>query len=263
MFGRSSSLAIPREHLVHADGEGVEVAAVVEGAVGVGLLRRHVAHLALHPVEDRLVGRDLGDAEVGQLHLARAGDHDVGGGDVAVDQPQRVALGALLLVGVGQRAQRLAGDEQGGGRVELVSAVLDAAQDRPQIPAPHVLHHDEEVLARRHQVDGVHDVGVVQRGRELGLPDEEIDELGLRGELGQQLLEHHLLLEPLHPDLLAEEDRAHAPLGEVLQDDVAVSLGLEQLVFHRSLGARASGTRYQAKSKTGARSPQDWSGFRV
>ena len=60
----------------------------------------------------------------------------------------------------------------------------------------------------------------------------KVDELGLRGELGQQLLEHHLLLEALHPDLLAEEDGAHPSLGEIFDDDVAICVGLDDFASH-------------------------------
>ena len=66
------------------------------------------------------------------------------------------------------------------------------------------------------------DVRVIQRGRQLRLAQEQVDELLLLGELRQQLLEHDLHLEAAGTELLADVDRPHAALGEMLLDDVAV-----------------------------------------
>ena len=66
------------------------------------------------------------------------------------------------------------------------------------------------------------DVRVIERGRELGFAQEQIDELFLLGELRQQLLEHDLHLEAAGTELLADIDRPHAALGEMLLNDVAV-----------------------------------------
>src|SRR5688572_31384834 len=53
--------------------------------------------------------------------------------------------------------------------------------------------HDDEVLAAGgHQIDRVDDVRVVERRGQLRLAQEQVDELLLLGELGEELLEHHL-----------------------------------------------------------------------
>jgi hypothetical protein len=168
----------------------------------------------------------LGNPEVGELDLARRRQEDIGGRDVAVDERQRAAVGAGLGVGVGQRGSDLAADEQHRGWFEQATAPLDAFDDAAQIGAAHVLHDDEVVVVGGHQIDGVDDVLVVERRRQLGLAQEQVDELGLLHELGQELLEHDLLLEAAHPELLAEVDRAHPAFGQVVLDDVAIELGL-------------------------------------
>ena len=55
----------------------------------------------------------LGDAEIGQLHVALKGDHDVFEAHVAVDDAQRLAVLVGLGVRVGQPARDAAGDEHG------------------------------------------------------------------------------------------------------------------------------------------------------
>jgi hypothetical protein len=61
---------------------------------------------------------------------------------------------------------------------------------------------------------------VIERRRDLGLAEEQIAELGPAGELGQKLLEHHLLFEALGTDLLAHVDRTHTPFCEVSLDAI-------------------------------------------
>ena len=112
------------EHLVEADRQGVQVASLIKGVRAKGLLWRHVTHLPLDPVEDRLVGGGLGDAEVGELHLAGHGEHHVAGRDVPVDQAQVLAVEVMLLVGVGQGAEHLPRDEERRRRGEAIPPLL-------------------------------------------------------------------------------------------------------------------------------------------
>ena len=77
------------------------------------LLRAHVIRLAGDDFA-LLVGQKaarLGDAEVGQLHVALEGDHDVLEAHVAMDDAQRLAVLVGLGMGVGQSAGDAAGDE--------------------------------------------------------------------------------------------------------------------------------------------------------
>ncbi len=99
-----------RQH--HAGGK--QVGALV-GDLEIGLLRAHVIGLARHHFAF-LVGQKaarLGDAEVGQLHVAFKGDHDVFETHVAVDNAQRLAVLVGFGVRVGQPARDAAGDEHG------------------------------------------------------------------------------------------------------------------------------------------------------
>ncbi len=66
------------------------------------------------------------------------------------------------------------------------------------------------------------DVRVVERRGQLRFAKEQVDELFLLRELRQQLLEHDLHLEAAGAELLADVDRPHAALGEMLQDDIAI-----------------------------------------
>ena len=108
-----------------------------------------------------------------------------------------------------------------GGR-EPLAAALRLLEQRPQIAARQVLHHDEVLAARGDEIDRVDDVRVIERRRQLRLAQEQVDELFLLRELRQQLLEHDLHLEAAGAELLADVDRAHPALGEVLEHDVAV-----------------------------------------
>ena len=77
------------------------------GAHVIGLARDHFAFL---------VGQKparLGDAEIGQLHVALKRDHDVFEAHVAVDDAQRLAVLVGFGVRVGQPARDAAGDEHG------------------------------------------------------------------------------------------------------------------------------------------------------
>jgi hypothetical protein len=68
----------------------------------------------------------------------------------------------------------------------------------------------------------VDDVRVVEDRREARLAEEELDELRLLGVLGPELLEDDLLLEAAGAALHPEVDRAHAALGQKVEDLVPV-----------------------------------------
>ena len=86
----------------------------------------------------------------------------------------------------------------------------------------------------RDEIDGVNDVGVVEGRREPSFAQKEIDELGLPGKLGQQLLENHLFLKPTGTHLLAKIDRTHPALGKVFENNVAIDWGALRARGHRS-----------------------------
>jgi len=75
-------------------------------------------------------------------------------------------------MGVGQTGQDLQGDVQNGlGRKRALAP--RAPGNRAQIRTPHILHDDEQPVIRGHQVEGAHDVLVVEGGRDLGLAEKD------------------------------------------------------------------------------------------
>ena len=100
---------------------------------------------------------DAGEAEVGHLHLARGGDHDVFRLDVAMDH--------ALLGGLAQRGGDLPHDRQ--GRLQQGRAV--AGEPVAEVLPLHVFLDDVvQAVDVPHLVD-LHDIGVHQRGGGLGL----------------------------------------------------------------------------------------------
>ncbi len=202
------------EHRAHRE----DVAALVHG-LGPRLLRAHVAQLPLERAHGGDVAPVAGDAEVGQLDLAGGGDQHVGWRDVTVDQVEGAALLVGLAVGVVQGRADLHGDID--HRLQLQRALLRprAVHARAQVTTVDVLHHDEVlVLVALPQVQDLHDVGVAQGGRDLGLADEHGVEAIVFAVAPADLLDHHRALEALHALDTPEEDLGHAPHGDALYD---------------------------------------------
>jgi hypothetical protein len=103
------------------------------------------------------LGDGPGDAEVDDLHPPIAPDQDIAGLDVAVDDAPGVT-----------RGERAADAGRDAGRLGRRQGAVPA-QDRRQVLAVHVLHHDER--PRRVLAVVVHgdDVRVAQRGGVLRL----------------------------------------------------------------------------------------------
>ena len=114
-----------------------------------------------------------------------------------------------------QRVGDLSGQEhRAADRDAPVVAELAA-----QALADQVLHHDVRVaVGQDAAVEDVDDPGVTDQRRRARLVEEPRDDLLVRGELGQQDLDRRLARDVL---VLAQVDRAHAPLTELGNDPVA------------------------------------------
>ncbi len=163
------------------------------------------------------------EAEVQDLHETVAQDKDVGGLDVAVNDP--------LLVGVVEALADLDHDRQ----LVLDQQALAGGDQLAQFAALQEFHDDVELaLLLTHVVDG-HDVGVVEAGTGLGLAEESrADFLGDVDVVGDDLEGH----QTVQLGVAGLVDYAHPPPAYPLED-----LILPDLSNHadRCLGA---GLRY-------------------
>ncbi len=167
------------------------------------------------------VGDRPGDAEVHDLDLAGAAEHDVAGLDVAVDDP--------VPVRVVERRQRALGDLDGALRGEPVAGLHQLAQRR----AVDVLHDD---VGDRHTghvglAGVVHgdDVRVVQRRGGVRLTAEAGHERGVPGEVRAQQLDRDAAAQA---QVAALVDLGHAATTDDLAELVALA---EPSLVHRAL----------------------------
>jgi len=166
----------------------------------------------------------LGDAEVEQLDPAVVSDEHVGTRDVAVHDPQGLAVEADLLVGVVQTSTDPLHDmnrELEGNGPPGTSRVT---QHGTEIFAVQVGHGEEVVLTRLTDVVDVDDVGMLEVGRDASLVEEHADEVLVCPQVRQDPLEHDDFLEALDPRALGEEDLGHASHRQLVQQQVATQL---------------------------------------
>jgi len=89
--------------------------------------------------------------------------------------------------------------------------------ERRQVAAVHILHHEEVRTARFASIVGDHDVGMRQPGRSFDLTLEPSQSLRRLGHLGREHLQRH---QPFHPPVLGLEDQPHPALAELVENDV-------------------------------------------
>ncbi len=146
--------------------------------------------------------QDSCQAEVGHLHLARLGDHDVLGLDVAVDD--------LLIGGLCQGRGSLAQHEQGQFQIERAIA----SQVLLQIHALDVLLRDEVYPVDAGHVVDLNDVGMDQRGRRLGLTTKSLHARWIRRQFTLENLQRHLASQR---ELLGQIDLGHGATAKPAQ----------------------------------------------
>ncbi len=161
------------------------------------LLWRHVAELAF---ELTGVGAPLdlggaGDAEVGELHRARAIDEDVAGGDVAVHEAQRLAVVVARRVGVLERAQHRQRDVEADVEQDVVAPGGRRADQAGPRRAVDVLHRHVEFAVLLSEVEDLDDVRVAEVGADARLVDEHRDEVGIARVLGKDAFDGDDFLE--------------------------------------------------------------------
>ena len=158
--------SVARHEVVEGRAERVDVRARVDVLQAADLLGRDVLGRSdgLSRLRQALVlVHALGDAEVHELQLGPAGEHEVVRLDVAVDDPERVRDG--------ERAHRLAHDLD---RVAL--AEPPALQKRAEGLAVHVLHREVVDALDAAEVVDLDDVGVVQARGRAGFLQEPLHE---------------------------------------------------------------------------------------
>ncbi len=163
----------------------------------------------------------LGDAEVGELHVALEGDHDVLEADVAVDDAEGFAVLVSLGVRVGESTRDAAGDEDGEFAGKDAVARVELLGELFEVHASDEFHGDEIHPFDFAEVVGLDDVRVNQVGDELGLADEVLDELRLAGVVLADDLDGDALDELSRTVLLGLIHDAHAALENFADDVVA------------------------------------------
>jgi len=94
------------------------------------------------------------------------------------------------------------------------------AHDAAQVLAVHELHGDVVGAADLTQVVDLRDVRVVEVGRDAGLVQEHLDELGVVRQVREDPLDHQVPLEALDARLPRQPHLGHPARGELLQQHV-------------------------------------------
>ena len=191
------------EHVVAGDAERVDVATMIErfalDLLGTHVQRRAHRHADLSELDAAFQLQHASEAEIGHFDLARSGDHDVFGLDVAMDD--------ALIGSFGQGCRSLADHEQ--RQLQIKCPV--AGQVLSQVQSLDVFLGDEmDVVDAGHFVD-LDDVGVNQGGGCLGLTTKPLDVGRVGGQIAFEHLEGHLPTERL---LFGQVDLGHCTAAE-------------------------------------------------
>jgi len=168
-----------------------------------------------------LPAQGAGDAEVAQPHLTLERHEHVGRGHVAVDDAQRLSGRVALAVGVVEAAQHLAHDEDRELRREPDLGLAQRAEQLVEVEPLHVLHGDEQPVALATEVEHLHDVGVSEPRRQLGLGHQHLLEGAVARKLGQDLFDHAQARAAQARVGAGEEDVGHASAADAVEQHIA------------------------------------------
>ena len=157
------------------------------------------------PVQRKLRGRarhELGQAEIGDFHLAAFVQQDVLGLDIAMDDP--------FFMGVLQGLANLGDDCQ--CLLRLQTSALD---EMPQIAPVDELHDQVKQAARFAEIVDGDDVGMAEPGQGAGFASKAFGKGRIATPLGRQDLDSHLAIQL---DLPGPVDGAHAALADQFLD---------------------------------------------
>ena len=188
----------PGQQLVRDHAEREHVGPAID-VVGDALFGRHVRELALDGARARAGLAQLGlrDPEVDDLDHALEADDQVLRRDIAVDDVERLTVRRLVVRVVQPgRGLREHVEHQWHGDLAAGQPLGGAAHDHRERQAGEELHDHEVAVLVLAQLHGLDDVRVVEAGREPGLVQEHLHEVGVVGEVIVQALHHDVLLEP-------------------------------------------------------------------
>ena len=215
--GRERHLAGDRLH--QHQGQRVDVGPAVDGRPA-HLLGRRVAGGAQHGADGLgpgRLGQGPGQPEVADAQPALVVEEEVGGLDVAVDEPPPV--------GVVEAPGRLQPDQQGLGRAQPPAPV----EHRAQAAAAQVLADQVRALVLLAPVVDGHDVGVVEGGRGPGLGAEAPEEGLVVGQGRVQHLDRHPAAQA---DVVGHEHMPGTTAADRGQQPVAVAEDATDVVGH-------------------------------
>ena len=191
----------PRQHLVEGGAERVNIGPGIDVRVPHDLLGRDVVRRTeglADLIEARVIGLPR-QAHIGQLGHAFAGEHDVLGFDVAVDEAARMRVGQ----GLGDLDRDLEGPLLGHRVAQALELIVQGR-------AVNELLDEVGVAVDLAGVDGLDDVVVGELGGRAGLLHEAPPRLGVARGLRQEHLDGH---DPVDRDLpgLVHDGLAAAP----------------------------------------------------
>ena len=114
----------------------------------------HFAFFVIHQVEG------LRDSEVGQLHVALVGDHDVFRSDIAMHDVEWASFAIALLMRVSEPTCDTGNDEGGQIYRDRAIKLLMLFQELLEIHATNKLHHHEVLASETSEMIGLNDTSV-------------------------------------------------------------------------------------------------------